>query len=79
MKKIPFTKATPITEEYDILNVTLGYGSFSQVQLYQVEIEFILILPGGGRGVSTFFFPFFYFFSFFLFRSKIVFGKKQNK
>ncbi|KAL5265469.1 hypothetical protein ACHWQZ_G006249 [Mnemiopsis leidyi] len=32
MKKIPFTKSTPISEEYEVLDVTLGYGSFSQVQ-----------------------------------------------
>lgn len=32
-KQLPFTKATPIAEEYDVSNKILGYGSFSQVQL----------------------------------------------
>ena len=34
MKKIPFTKSTPISEEYEVLDVTLGYGSFSQVHFH---------------------------------------------
>eukprot|EP00116_Pleurobrachia_bachei_P002683 sb/3462945/ len=35
VRKIPFTKDSPIEEEYEILDRTLGYGSFSQVRLCQ--------------------------------------------
>ena len=40
IKKIPFTKSTPISEEYEVLDVTLGYGSFSQVRTYSYIILF---------------------------------------